>query len=47
MWMHLFPTLNKVGISVCIRDDEGRFLLAKAEWFTLIVDVDVGKRWGS
>ena len=35
-------SLNKVGIGVCIRDEEGRFVLARTEWFSPIVDVDLG-----
>jgi hypothetical protein len=31
---------NKVDISVCIQDDKSRFVLAKVEWYLLILDVD-------
>jgi hypothetical protein len=43
MWVHLFLALSKVGIGVCIRDDEGRFVHAKTEWFSPMVDVDLGE----
>jgi hypothetical protein len=31
---------------MCIRDDEGRFVLAKTEWLTPIHDVDLGEALG-
>ncbi|PNX87835.1 cytochrome p450, partial [Trifolium pratense] len=34
---------NKVGIGVCIRDDQGQFVLAKSEWYSPLLDVDVGE----
>jgi len=37
---------NRVGIAVCIRDDEGRFVLAKTEWMTPLLDVDLGEALG-
>jgi ribonuclease HI len=37
---------NKVGIGMCIRDDQGRFVLAKMEWLTPIHDVDLGEALG-
>jgi ribonuclease HI len=37
---------NKVGIGMCIRDDQGRFVLAKTEWLTPIHDVDLGEALG-
>jgi len=39
-------SLNKVIISVCIRDEKGHFVLAKAEWFAPIVGVDMGEAMG-
>ncbi|GAU38127.1 hypothetical protein TSUD_318140 [Trifolium subterraneum] len=33
--------LNKVGIGTCIRDDQGRFVLAKTEWFSPTCDVEM------
>jgi len=39
-------SLNKVGIGLCIRDEEGRFVLAKTEWFSPIVYVDLGEAMG-
>ncbi|GAU35225.1 hypothetical protein TSUD_205010 [Trifolium subterraneum] len=38
--------LNKVGIGVCIRDDQGSFVLAKTEWFSPITNVDIGEALG-
>ncbi|KEH28139.1 hypothetical protein MTR_5g068115 [Medicago truncatula] len=35
--------LDKVCIGICIRDEEGDFVLAQTEWFSLIMDVDAGK----
>jgi ribonuclease HI len=37
---------NRVGIGVCIRDDEGRFVLAKTEWMTPLLDVNLGEALG-
>ncbi|PNY03840.1 cytochrome p450 [Trifolium pratense] len=37
---------NKVGIGICIRDDQGRFVLAKTEWLSPITDVDIGEALG-
>jgi hypothetical protein len=37
---------NKVGIGTNIREDEGCFVLAKTNWFLLIVDVDIGEAMG-
>jgi hypothetical protein len=37
---------NQVGIGVCIRDDEGRFVLPKTEWITPLLDVDLGEALG-
>jgi hypothetical protein len=31
---------------MCIRDDQGRFVLAKMEWLTPIHDVDLGEALG-
>jgi hypothetical protein len=36
-------SLNKVGIGICIRDDHGRFVLARSEWITPVMDVEVGE----
>ncbi|CAJ2641086.1 unnamed protein product [Trifolium pratense] len=38
--------LNKVGIGVCVRDDQGSFVLAKTEWFSPIMNVDIGEALG-
>jgi hypothetical protein len=31
---------NKVGLGMCIRDEDGRFVLAKTMWFSPICSVD-------
>ncbi|GAU43479.1 hypothetical protein TSUD_244010 [Trifolium subterraneum] len=37
---------NKVGICICIRDDQGAFILAKTEWFSLKSEVHTGEALG-
>jgi ribonuclease HI len=37
---------NKVGIEMCIRDDQGQFVLAKTEWMSPIADTDIGEALG-
>jgi len=37
---------NRVGIGVCIRDDEGRYVLAKTEWTSPLLEVDLGEALG-
>ncbi|CAJ2663088.1 unnamed protein product [Trifolium pratense] len=37
---------NRVGLGMCIRDDEGRFVLAKTMWISPICSVDLGKALG-
>ncbi|KAK2375736.1 hypothetical protein QL285_076606 [Trifolium repens] len=37
---------NKVGIGMCIRDDQGRFVLAKTEWIAPCIDVELGEALG-
>ena len=37
---------NQVGIGVCIRDDEGLYVLAKTEWMSSLLDVDLGEALG-
>jgi len=39
-------SLNKVGLAMCIRDDEGRYVFAKIEWISLVLDVDMGEALG-
>lgn len=39
-------SLDKVGIGICIRDDEGVFVLARTEWFSPMLDVDTGEALG-
>ncbi|PNX70857.1 cytochrome p450, partial [Trifolium pratense] len=38
--------LSRVGIDMCIRDDEGRFVLAKTIWKSPICNVDLGEALG-
>jgi len=38
--------LSKVGIGMCIRDEKGRFVLAKTEWLAPLLDVDLGEALG-
>ncbi|GAU31707.1 hypothetical protein TSUD_215080 [Trifolium subterraneum] len=40
---HLY---NKVGIGMCIRDDQGCFVKAKTEWIEPILDVEIGEAMG-
>jgi ribonuclease HI len=37
---------NKVGISVCIRDDQGQFILAKTECYSHILEVNTNEVLG-
>jgi len=37
---------NRVGIGMCIRDEEGIFVLAKTEWFEPKCDVHIGEALG-
>lgn len=37
---------NQFGIEMCIRDDEGQFVLAKTMWFALMCSVDAGEALG-
>ncbi|CAJ2637916.1 unnamed protein product [Trifolium pratense] len=37
---------NRVGIGICIRDDEGRSVLAKSMWLSPICNVDIGEALG-
>ncbi|GAU17471.1 hypothetical protein TSUD_340140 [Trifolium subterraneum] len=39
-------THNKVGIGMCIRDDQGRYVAAKTEWLEPILDVEIGEAMG-
>jgi len=39
-------SLNMVGIGICIRDDQGEFVMAKTNCFSPLCDVDVGKAIG-
>ncbi|GAU48398.1 hypothetical protein TSUD_405430 [Trifolium subterraneum] len=40
------PHNNKVGIGICIRDDQGAFILAKTEWFSPKSEVHTGEALG-
>jgi hypothetical protein len=35
--------LNRVGIRMCIRNDQGRFVIAKTVWTSSIMNVDTGE----
>ncbi|PNY03722.1 cytochrome p450 [Trifolium pratense] len=37
---------NKVGIDICIKDDQGVFILAKTEWFSPKSEVHIGEALG-
>ena len=39
-------SLDWVGIGICIRDEEGGFVLAQTKWFSPMLEVDVGKALG-
>ena len=39
-------TENKLGIGMCIRNEEGRFIRAKTMWFSPVCSVDVGEALG-
>lgn len=36
-----------LAYGVCIRDDEGRYVLAKTEWMTPLLDVELGEAVGT
>jgi hypothetical protein len=39
-----FTRLNRVRIGICIRDDRGRFVLAKTVWTSSpMMNIDVGE----
>jgi hypothetical protein len=38
--------LNKVGIGMCIRDNQGNFVTARTEWREPILDVEIGEAFG-
>jgi hypothetical protein len=37
---------NRFGIGMCIRDEEGQFVLAKTMWFAPMCSVDEGEALG-
>jgi hypothetical protein len=41
-----FTRLNRVRIGICIRDVQGRFVLAKTVWTSPNMNVDVGEAKG-
>jgi len=36
-------SLNMVGLGMCLRDDDGAFVLARTKWFAPLCDIDVGE----
>ena len=38
-------SLNRVGLGMCLRDDDGAFV-ARTEWFAPLCDIDVGEAVG-
>lgn len=41
-----FTSTNRLGIAMCIRDEEGHFVCAKTMWLTPVCPVDVGAALG-
>jgi hypothetical protein len=39
-------TLNNVRIGMCIRDDQGRFVIARTEWIKPIFNEEIGEAIG-
>lgn len=39
-------SLNKVGIALCIRDEDGSYVLAKPGWLLPFCSVEVGEALG-
>lgn len=39
-------TFNEVGIGICVRDEEGQFVVARTEWMSPITEVDTGEALG-
>ena len=39
-------SLNRVGLGMCLRDDDGVFFLARTEWFAPLCDTEVGEGVG-
>ena len=39
-------SLNRVGLGMCLGDDDGAFVLARTEWFAPLCDVEVGEAVG-
>jgi len=39
-------SLSRVGLGMCLRDDDGAFVLARTEWFAPLCDIDVGEAVG-
>jgi hypothetical protein len=38
-----YDNSNKVGIRMCIKEENGTLVLAKIEWFSLICEVHIGE----
>jgi ribonuclease HI len=36
-------SLNRVGLGMCLRHDDGAFVLARTEWLAPLCDIDVGE----
>jgi len=39
-------SLDRVGVGMCLRDDDGALVLARTEWFAPLCDVEVGEAVG-
>src|SRR4030065_2026083 len=39
-------SFNRVGLGMCIRDDKGCFVLAKTEWLSPLLELDLGEALG-
>jgi hypothetical protein len=39
-------THNKIGIGMCVRNDQGHFVKARTEWLEPILDVEIGEAVG-
>jgi len=42
----LSTSLNMVGLGMCLKDDDGAFVLARTDWFAPLCDVEVGEAVG-
>jgi len=39
-------SLNRVGLGMCLKDDDGTFVLARTDWFAPLSDIEVGEAVG-